>query len=219
MSSPTNCADTRSAISSQASAVGPMPSSLQAGALGPYGPVPALASLSARQVKALGLQTSGISGPLGSISSSSADLQKSLESRFQENGFIPGSTLYTLTWKTWTTPSGVSRFRLRAGTLRISGKGHIGALPTPTARDFRGPIGMENLRRRQLHSRGVNLQEFMQRVVGRPGYLNPELVRLLMGYPEGWANCAPTGTRSSRKSQRRSSPPTCKPENLFKEKA
>ena len=31
-----------------------------------------------------------------------------------------GSTLYKLTWKEWTTPSGVSRFRLRASVRRTS---------------------------------------------------------------------------------------------------
>lgn len=212
MSDPTNCADTRSAISLPDSVAGPTLCSLQAGALGPYGPVPVLASLSARQVKALGLQTSGISGRLGSISSASVSLQKSLESKFRQSALILGSILYTLTWKEWITPSGVSRFRLRASTRRTSGKGRIGALPTPTARDHRGSIGAKNLQRRMAHSRGVNLQEFMQRIVGMPGYLNPELVRLLMGYPEGWAKCAPTGTRSNRKPLQRSSPPTCKPE-------
>jgi len=40
--------------------------------------------------------------------------------------------LYKLTWKRWTTPSGVSRFRLRASVLRTSVTGHTG-WPTPTA--------------------------------------------------------------------------------------
>jgi hypothetical protein len=40
--------------------------------------------------------------------------------------------LYKLTWKAWTTPSGVSRSRLRASVLRTSATGSSG-WPTPTA--------------------------------------------------------------------------------------
>jgi hypothetical protein len=45
-----------------------------------------------------------------------------------------GSTLYKLTWKPWTTPSGVSRSRLRASVLRTSGTGSSG-WPTPQTFD------------------------------------------------------------------------------------
>ena len=106
----------------------------------PCGLALALASLSARQVKALGLRTSGIYGPPGSTSSRSVALQSSLESRLRARTQSLGSTLYTLTWKPWVTPSGVSRFRLRASVRRTSEIGTTGAVsawPTPTTRDWK----------------------------------------------------------------------------------
>ncbi|AIT21263.1 putative methyl transferase protein [Burkholderia thailandensis E254] len=76
--------------------------------------------------------TSGTCGLRGTGSSASADLQSSLESRLRARLSSLGSTLYTLTWKRWTTPSGVSRFRLRASAPRTSETGCTG-WPTPTA--------------------------------------------------------------------------------------
>ena len=96
-----------------------------------FGQCLAPANLSARQVKALGLLTSGICGPLGTISSASANLTSSLVSKLQARVQILGSTLYTLTWKPWVTPSGRSRFRLRASVRRTSETGPTG-WPTPT---------------------------------------------------------------------------------------
>lgn len=97
-----------------------------------YGPGVAHASLSARQAKELGLLTSGISGRASIGLSSSAALQSSLESRLRARMQTLGSTLYKLTWKQWTTPSGLSRSRLRASVLRTSVTGSTG-WPTPTA--------------------------------------------------------------------------------------
>ena len=90
------------------------------------------ASLSARQARELGLLTSGTSGLTSDGSLSSAALQSSLESRLHQRLQSLGSTLYTLTWKPWVTPSGPSRSRLRASVRRTSGTVLTGR-PTPTA--------------------------------------------------------------------------------------
>jgi len=100
-----------------------------------YGRALAPANLSPRQVKAMDLLTSGTYGPPGSTSSRSADLQSSLESRLRARLSTLGSTLYTLTWKAWVTPSGVSRSRLRASVRRTSETERSG-WPTPSANGF-----------------------------------------------------------------------------------
>jgi hypothetical protein len=144
----------------------------------PCGLAAALASLSARQVKALGLRTSGIYGPPGSTSSRSVGLQSSLESRLRARLLTTGSTLYTLTWKAWATPSGVSRFRLRASVPRTSATGTIGsesAWPTPTTRDWKDGSYQPNVPLNALLGRVVWLagwptpaaQEFEIKDVGR----------------------------------------------------
>lgn len=114
-SAPTTFEATHSAISSLASASGPMPYDRQDGpTIVQSGPAPAHANLSARQAKALGLLTSGTSGLAGIGSSSSRDPHRFLENRLRARTQILGSSLYRLTWKPWVTASGRSRFRLRA---------------------------------------------------------------------------------------------------------
>lgn len=100
------------------------------------GPEAVRASLSPAQASKLGLLTSGTYGRTSSISSNSADLQRCLESRLQARLRTRGSTLYKLTWKEWVTPSGVSRFRLRASVPRTSATGPSGWV-TPTTRDWK----------------------------------------------------------------------------------
>lgn len=117
----TTCVVTPNAISSPESVSGPMLFDAPDGQTADlFGPVPVRANLSARQAKALRLLTSGTSGRPSTGSSPSAVLQRSLESRLRARLSMTGSTLYTLTWKPWVTPSGVSRSRLRASVRRTS---------------------------------------------------------------------------------------------------
>lgn len=78
--------------------------------------------------------TSGTFGHPSTGSSKSAGLQSFLESRLRARLSTLGSTLYKLTWKPWITPSGVSRFRLRASVLRTSETARTG-WPTPAVFD------------------------------------------------------------------------------------
>jgi len=81
--------------------------------------------------------TSGTSGRRGTTSSKSAALQRYLENRLRAKTQTLGSTLYTMTWKPWRTPSGRCRSRLRASVRRTSATDSIG-WPTPQARDHKG---------------------------------------------------------------------------------
>ena len=100
-----------------------------------------LVSLSARQAKEKGLLTSGTYGPRSTISSASAALQSALVSRLQAKTASLGSSLYKLTWKVRTTPSGRLIHAVRASALRISDKDYTGLeltpWVTPAARDWR----------------------------------------------------------------------------------
>lgn len=134
-------------ISSQALGSGPLPSVSQDGpTTGPCGPDPVLASLSPRQAKAAGLLTSGTCGRRGSTSSASVSLRSFLESRLRERTAVLGSTLFTLTWKVWVTPAGLSLPLLRASVRRKEGTGST-LLPWPTPRTPTG--GPESGERKQ----------------------------------------------------------------------
>ena len=127
------CADTPSVTSLRALADGPLPLILPDGReICPLGLVRALASLSHRQVKEMGLQTSGISGRRGSTSSASAALTSSLASRLQAQFGTAGSTLFRQTWKQKATPSGALYWEHTASGHRTSGSDCIG-WPTPTS--------------------------------------------------------------------------------------
>ena len=150
--------DTHSAISLQVLESGPTPFGSQAGQMiDLFGQVPVRATLSARQAKALGLMTSGTSGPPSTISLESDALQQSLESKLRAKMQTLGSTLYALTWKPWVTASGRSRSRLRASVRRTSGTGSTG-WPTPQTSDSTG--GGQAKRAMGETRHGSNLNDF-----------------------------------------------------------
>lgn len=198
--------DTPSATSLRASACGATRFVGPAGqTIAKSGPHPALASLSAKRAKVLGLLTSGTCGHIFTTSSASAALESSLVSRLRAKTQTHGSTLYRLTWKHWVMPSGRSRFRLRASARRTSATGCTGWV-TPTTRDWKDTPGMTALRDGeqrldQLPRQAYSVTTTRRTALGAMltgccaamesgGQLNPAHSRWLMGLPPAWDDCA-----------------------------
>ena len=135
--------DSRNAIFSQGSADGLTRSDLPDGPMiDTYGQDPARANLSARQANAAGTLMSGIFGLHFSTLSTSANLQRSLESRLRARMASTGSTLFRLTWKERVTPLGRPICALRASGHRTSGN-DFGSWPTTTTTDAKRGNGTE----------------------------------------------------------------------------
>lgn len=169
MSNPESLPATPSVISSPASAVGRLPCNWPDGPQTDRSGLEAvLASLSARQAKAMGLLTSGTCGPPSTGSSNSAALQQFLANRLPAQLSALGSTLYSLTWKPWITPAGRTLVRQRASAPRRSGIEPTG-WATPAARDYKSAsAGASFLAERLEHTRGKPLSEQAFTLCGWP---------------------------------------------------
>ena len=149
-----------SAISSQESAVGPLPCGMQGGKIvDQSGQEVVLANLSARQTKELGKLTSGTYGRHSSTSSASVRLVSCLVSRLKQLLPTDGSTLFKLTWREKDTPSGHSVYRLVASGHRTSGSGcgssGKGMSPWPTATSTQAGGTPEQFLERKVKSFGA----------------------------------------------------------------
>ena len=102
-----------------------------------FGQVVALANHLAPPAPIAAPPTTATSGPTGSISSASAALQSSLESKLKQRLITAGSTWFKLTWKAKITPAGRSVCLLRASALRTSDN-DCGSWPTCKSTDGKG---------------------------------------------------------------------------------
>lgn len=172
--------DSHNAISSLALGSGATPLAKPVGQTPAHsGPDLALANLSARQAKEMGLLTSATSGQLSFISSRSANLQSYLASRWQAIMASDGSTLYKLTWKARTTPQQRLIYALRGSARRTSGNASIG-WPTPTARDGKGGYQGGRIRNGKFSTDTLDVTAQLA------GWLTPCATNIPQRTPEGF---------------------------------
>jgi hypothetical protein len=164
-----------------------------------HGPQARLASLSARKARELGLLTSGTYGRPTSISSASAALQGSGESRLKRLLPTNGSTLFALTWKEKVSPSGLKVSLLRASAPRTTDRVSSGRLPTPSGTSNHGANHVAG----RLDEWGGSSNPFRGTSLGRVHC--PAFEFWVMGYPETWTRLMPPAMPSSRRSRRDSS--------------
>src|SRR6516162_8381576 len=124
--------DTTDVISSLGSADGTTPCRC-AGTKDLFGQAHVPVSPSAQPARARRPMTSVICGLRGFLSSASASLQESLESRLRRQLAGAGSTLFSLIWRRKATPAGRPYYQLAVLGRRTSGSG-FGSWPTASAR-------------------------------------------------------------------------------------
>jgi hypothetical protein len=125
-------------------------------------------------------------------------------------------------WPTPTSALADKGVRTEAGAIKEAMRNHgpdLAAMsvyamwPTPTSRDWKDGTPCPNVPVNGLLGRTV--WPGSSEPTEKPGALNPAFVCWLMGYPPAWDACAPTATRSSRKSGPKFSAPISTEVNPF----
>ena len=154
---PTSSEDSHNVISSLVSADGPMPCVSQDGPTTDlFGREVVPASPSAPPARARRPMTSATCGLAGFLSSASAVLQSSLESRLRRQLDGAGSMLFSLTWKRKATPAGRPYFQLVASGLRTSDS-DCGSWASPHGETFGGTAERGLERKRKALANGTKL--------------------------------------------------------------
>ena len=218
--------DLHSATSSQELEDGQEPCSLRGGVqIDLFGQAVHLANLSQPQEINQEKKTSDISGLSSSISSASADLQKSLANKLLTQLDLDGLTTYTATWKHQITPQQRSYYQVALSNRRTNDQGYS-LWPTPATRDYKDTGDLSKSQYRKIKKtdlfgqqvlNGKERNDTVPRIASgvhippslameKPGQsqLNPRFSLWLMGYPIEWAYCAERVTQSSRKRQQKS---------------
>lgn len=117
-----------------------------------FGPDHALVSPSATPEVDLVQRMRATCGPLGSSSSASVALARSLVSRLRPALADCGSPLYRLTWKRWDTPAQGLIYQLRASGRRTGVNGCSG-WPTPVANDDKKSVEAHLAMKRRMGER------------------------------------------------------------------
>lgn len=164
--------DSASVTSSRGLQGGRSPCRWQAGQMMlPFGPDLVPASHSATQVGEGEPTTSDTCGPSSEGLLTSADLQRSLESRLRVRLEGSGSPLYVLTWKHWDMRSGEPICALRASGHRTSGKGCSG-WPTASTRDGKGGYQGGRIRNGKLSVDVLDVAEQLGQIPS--GWVTPD---------------------------------------------
>ena len=208
MSSRATLKATPNAISSLASADGPLPSVSRDGqTINQSGPAHVHVSRFRAQDAGKAMPTNDTSGPLFTALSISAGLQSSLESKLRTRLDVNGSPEFAMTWRQWDMPAGLPICALRASARPISGS-DFGSWQTPAATDGNGGGSAKRLADEQAgNHHALRIRDILAAMrssgllihSGRNVDFHAVLNLWLMGYPREWMLCAAQAMPSSRK--------------------